>query len=155
MVVTAVAVTACGGGGSGKRLTKAELIEHGDAICTGYRKKNVALQRRAPRQAPTDPTASDATVRKSGPILAQLADNLRGARDDLSGLNPPKSVEARWKKLMGQYGEIASNLDDAAEAAAEVDRQALINAYQRALRVNSALQAFEVDYGFQVCGHAG
>jgi hypothetical protein len=154
VALAALAASACGGGAGGKRLTRAQLIKRGDAICTRYRQKNIALQKRAPRQSPTDPLASDATVRKAGPILAQLADNLRGARNELSGLKPPKAIEARWKTTMGQYGEIASDLDDAAKAAAAVDRQAVVNSYSRALKANSSLQNWEVGYGFQVCGHA-
>jgi len=154
VAAAALFATGCGNGGGGKPLTRAQLIKRGDTICTKYRRKNIALQKRAPSQSPTDPLASDQTVRKAGPILAQLADNLRGARDELSRLKPPKAVEGRWKKTMGQYGVIASNLDDAANAAAAVDRQAVVNSYSKALKVNSVLQGFEVGYGFQVCGHA-
>lgn len=154
MAAAALVTAGCGGGGSSKLLTRVQLIKRGDAICTKYRQKNIALQKRAPSQSPTDPRASDQTVRKAGPILAQLADNLRGARDELSRLKPPKSVEGRWKKTMGQYGVIASNLDDAANAAVAVDRQAVVNSYSKALKVNTVLQGFEVGYGFKVCGHA-
>lgn len=145
-------VAACGGGS--KRLTKAELVSRGDAICTTLHQKNVALQRRAPQTSPTDPRATDAEVKRAGPILVQLAANLRDTRDELAQLKPPAAVEARWRDAMKQYGVIASSLAAAGRAATRVDRQGVVTAYQRALRDNSSLQGFERMYGFHVCGQA-
>jgi len=145
-------LAACGGGGGGKRLTKAELISRGDAICTKYREKNVQLQKQAPAKSPTDPSASDEDIRRSGPILDKLADNVRGARSEFARLEPPKDTESDWKNTLDDLDQIASKLDDAAAAAKNVDRQKIVNVYAEALRLNSRVSNFEQGYGFRVCG---
>jgi hypothetical protein len=155
LVVAALLLAACGGGGGGKRLTKAELIKQGDAICTKYRAKNKELQKGAPAKSPTDPSASDEEVRKSGPILAKLADHVRGARSEFARLEPPKDAESDWKNTLDDLDQIATKLDEAAAAAKDVNRQKIVNAYAEALRLNSRVANFEGGYGFRVCGKSG
>lgn len=156
LVVLAAALLISGcGGGSSPRLTKAELIARGDAICTKYRRKNQELQKQAPAKNPTDPSASDEDVRRSGPILTKLADNVRGARGEFARLEPPENTESDWKNTLDDLDQIASKLDDAAAAAKDVDRQKIVNAYADALRLNSRVASFEQGYGFRVCGKSG
>lgn len=148
----ALVVASCGGGSGGKRLSKAELITRGDAICTKYRAKNQALNREAPARNPTDPQATDEQVRKSGPVLEKLADNIRAARGELAKLEPPRDVESDWDNTLDDLDQIASGLDDAAAAAKRVDRQRVVNDYGEIQRLNRRVVAFEKDYGFRVCG---
>jgi hypothetical protein len=154
LAAVALVLTACGGGG-GKRLTRPEFIKRGDAVCTKYRAKNKALQKNAPAKSPTDPSASDEDVRKSGPILASLADNVRGARSEFALLDPPKDVAGDWRNTLEDLDLLATKLDDAADAAKSVDRQRVVNDYAEALRLNSRVSNFESGYGFQVCGKSG
>src|SRR5262249_48954523 len=79
----AVAAAGCGGGG-GPRLSKDELIKQGDAICSKYRKKNRELNKEAPAKSPTDPSATDAQVKASAPILEKLGANVRAAQAELA-----------------------------------------------------------------------
>jgi hypothetical protein len=149
-----VLVAGCGGSGAapGKRLTKAELISRADAICTQTQRKNEELRTKAPAQSPVDPSASDETVRKSGPILQELSENVREVRHRFADLPPPKSVETRWEQTLDDLDTLADDLHDAAEAAAGADRQGVVNAYSTALRVNQRVAVFEKTYGFRVCG---
>jgi hypothetical protein len=146
---TALLVAGCGGG-SGKRLTKAELISQGDVICTRYREKNKALQNQAPALDPLNSSAAD--LRKIGRVLPKVADNIRGARSELSKLNPPQDVASDWKNTLDDLGSIASRLGDAANAAEHVDRQRLVTDYGEIGRLNRRIGGFETDYGFRVCG---
>jgi len=155
--VLAVAATvaclgaSCGDGG-GKHLTKAELIQQGDAICTKYRAKNQALNEQAPAKNPTDPSATDAQVKASAPILEQLADNVRGARGEFSKLNPPRELDSDWDNTLDDLDALATRLDLAADAANELDRQQVVNEFGEILRLNRRVNQFQVDYGFKVCG---
>jgi hypothetical protein len=151
----ALAVAAgCGGGGGGKRLTKAELIARGDAICAKYRAKNRALNREAPAKNPTDPSASDADVRNAAPVLRKVADNVREAKDEFARLKPPRDVESDWRNTLDDLDEVASKLDEAADAAANLDRQRVVNVVGEILRLNGRVSSFETGYGFRVCGRS-
>jgi acyl-CoA reductase-like NAD-dependent aldehyde dehydrogenase len=154
VAVLAVAAAGCGGGG-GEPLSKQELIKRGDAICTKYRKKNQQLNDEAPAKNPTDPSATDAQVKASAPILEKLADNLRAARDEFAALEPPADVESDWQNTLDDIDHLASKLDDAAAAARQLDRQRVVNEYGEILRLNRRISTFEADYGFKVCGSNG
>lgn len=153
LAAAALLLAACGGDrAGGKRLTKAELIKRGDAICTKYRARNQALNKEAPAKNPTDPSATDAQILKSGPVLRKLADNVRGARAEFAQLRPPSGVESDWGNTLDDLDLIAARLDAAANAAERVDRQRIVNEYGEILRLNRRVSAFESDYGFHVCG---
>ena len=151
LAVAAIASAGCGGG-SQTPLSKSEFITRGDVICTKYRTKNQALNEQAPAKNPTDPSASDAQVKASAPILRKLSDNLRGARGEFSDLNPPTEVENDWENTLDDLDQIAADLDDAADAAQAVERQKVVNVYADILRLNRRVSSFEKDYGFTVCG---
>ena len=152
LAAVAAAAAGCGGGGSGPNLTRSQLIAKGDAICTKYRQKNRALNKNAPAKNPTDPSATDAQVKASAPILEQLADNLRAARGEFAKLNPPADTESDWKNTLDDLDQLASKLDQAAASARTLDRQRVVNEYGGILRLNHRISTFEQDYGFTVCG---
>jgi acyl-CoA reductase-like NAD-dependent aldehyde dehydrogenase len=151
-VAAVVAAAGCGGGGGGT-LSKSEFIERGDAVCAKYRKKNQDLSKKAPARNPTDPQASNADVRETGPILSELADNVRSARHEFSQLRAPKDAASDWKNTLDDLDRVASTLDDAAAAAKKLDRQRISDDYTEILRLNRRVSGFETDYGFKVCGH--
>jgi hypothetical protein len=153
--VVALVAAGCGGGGGGKRLSKSEFIKRGDTVCTKYRKRNQALNKDAPAKNPTDPSATDAEVKASAPILQTLAKNLRSARGELGDLDPPADVAADWTNTLGDIDILASKLDSAASAARALDRQRVVNEYSEILRLNHRISTFEQDYGFTVCGAQG
>ncbi len=150
--LAAVVLAGCSGGGGGARLSKAELITRGDAICTKYRAKNEALNRDAPARNPTDPQATDEQVKKSGPILEKLSDNVRAARGEFADLHPPADVESDWRNTLDDLDQIADKLHAVAVAAVKLDRQRVVNEYADILRLNNRVSSFEKDYGFRVCG---
>lgn len=151
VALVAVAAAGCGGGGA-TPLTKAEFVKRGDAICSKYRAKNEALNKTAPARNPTDPSATDAQVKASAPIVRQLASNLRAARSEFAKLNPPRGVATDWRNTLDDLDQLASELDDAAQAASSLDRQRVVNLYTDILRLNHRVDTFEQDYGFKVCG---
>jgi hypothetical protein len=156
LVVLVAGAAGCGGGGSsGQRLTRAEFIAKGDVICTKYKNKNQALNQNAPVKNPTDPSATDAQVKASAPLLEQLADNLRSARAEFAKLNPPADTESDWNNTLDDLDQLASKLDTAAQSARALDRQRVVNEYGGILRLNHRISTFEQDYGFKVCGAQG
>ena len=153
LAAAALAAAGCGGGGGGSApLSKEEFIKRGDAICSKYREKNQELGKTAPAKNPTDPSATDAQVKASAPVLEKLADNLRAARGEFESLTPPADAQSDWDNTLDDLDQIASQLDDAAGAARDVDRQKVVNLYADILRLNRRVSNFEVDYGFKVCG---
>jgi len=155
LAAAAVAAAGCGGGGGGTPLSKSEFIKRGDAICTKYRAKNQELNKEAPAKNPTDPSATDEQVKASAPILRKLATNVRAARGEFEQLNPPTEVKSDWNNTLDDLDQIASELDDAAGAAQDLDRQKVVNLYADVLRLNRRVSSFEKDYGFTVCGTSG
>ena len=152
VAAAALAAAGCGGDEGGEPLSKQEFIALGDAICTKYRDKNQELSKKAPAKNPTDPSATDSQVKASAPVLEQLADNLRSARAEFEELNPPADAQSDWDNTLEDLDQIASQLDGAAAAARQVDRQKVVNLYADILRLNRRVSTFEVDYGFKVCG---
>ena len=155
LAALAIAAAGCGGSGGGTPLSKSEFITRGDAICTKYRTKNQALNEDAPAKNPTDPSASDEQVKASAAILRKLSDNVSGAREEFSELDPPEQVKSDWENTLDDLDQIAAGLDDAADAAQAVDRQKVVNVYADILRLNRRVSSFERDYGFKVCGTSG
>ena len=155
LAVLAAAAAGCGGSSNGPRLTRAELIAKGDAICTKYKKKNQELNKNAPAKTPNDPSATDAQVKAAAPILEQLADNLRAAHGEFAKLNPPADVESDWNNTLDDLDQLATKLDTAAQSAQALDRQRVVNEYGGILRLNHRISTFEQDYGFKVCGAQG
>jgi hypothetical protein len=156
LAALAVVAAGCGGGGGGGTpLSKAEFIKRGDSICSKYRRKNQELNKDAPAKNPTDPSATDAQVKASAPILEKLADNLRGARGEFSDLPAPTDVKTDWQNTLDDLDQLASKLDDAAKSARSLDRQRVVNEYSEILRLNHRVSTFETDYGFKVCGTSG
>jgi hypothetical protein len=149
----AALAAAAGCGSAGGALSKAEFIKRGDAVCSKYKEKNQELSRKAPARNPTDPRATDEDVRKTGPILSALAENVRGARGELSELHAPKAVANDWKNTLDDLDQVASQLDDAAGATQKLDRQRIAGDYTEILRLNRRISGFESDYGFKVCGN--
>jgi hypothetical protein len=155
LVVAALATLVAGCGGGGGKLSKAEFIRRGDAICGKYRAKNEALNKEAPARNPTDPEATDDQVKASGPILEKLSKNVRSARGEFEDLSPPANAESDWKNTLDDLDQIGDELHDAAVAAVELDRQKVVNLYSDILRLNRRVSSFEQDYGFKVCGQTG
>jgi hypothetical protein len=152
LVTGALVAGGCGGDGGGGRLTKAQLIQRADAICGKYRAKNEALNAEAPARNPTDPRATDEQVRKAAPVLRKVADNVRGANKEFGELEPPRDVESDWQNTLDDLKALASELDDAADAASTLDRQRVVNDFGEILRLNRRVNQFERDYGFRTCG---
>jgi hypothetical protein len=156
LAAASLVAAGCGSsdGGDRDRLTKAQLIERADAICGKYRAKNAALNAQAPPRNPTDPRATDQQVRRAAPVLRKVADNVRGAKGEFGKLTPPSDIQSDWNNTLDDLNSIAKNLDDAADAAAKLDRQRVINDFGEILRLNRRVNQFERDYGFRSCGQS-
>jgi hypothetical protein len=146
--LASLAVAGCGGGGSGgttstpvtttpttTALSKAELIEQGDAIC-------------AEVNAAVGTVGSSSSEASKG--TSQVADLYSGMVQSLKGLGTPQEAAG--------YSEFSSAADKLATAEGEVklasergDEAALTTAESSASSALSSFKAAAQEYGFQKC----
>lgn len=143
--VAALLIGGCGGGGSSNdvtvdpagttigALTKAELIEKGDAICAEVNAAVGKVKPGSPRSA------------------ARLARLYSGMIESLKKLGIPAETEAKYGEYLYK-GKLVVIADDEVERAAKLgESAALETAHENA---ESALSAFELRaywYGFKEC----
>lgn len=147
--IAALAITGCGGGGDDSTattaasteatttaLTKAELIEQGDAICAEV---NAAVG------------TVGASSAETGSPAAQVADLYSGMISSLKNLGTPAETDG--------YAEFSSAADELASAEGEIklasersDTPGLETAESNASSVLSTFQEVAQEYGFKECG---
>ncbi len=146
--IAALAITGCGGGGSDSTattaateatttaLTKAALIEQGDAICAEV---NAAVG------------TVGASSAETGSPAAQVADLYSGMVASLKNLGTPAETDG--------YAEFSSAADELATAEGEVklasersDTPGLETAESNASAALSSFQEAAQEYGFKECG---
>jgi hypothetical protein len=84
-----LAVAAACGGGSGNRLSHAQLVQRADAICTTFNQQLKALAQ------PTTPLEVGPFIKKAVPLE-------RGALESLKKLKPAKGDETDFKLFVAQ-----------------------------------------------------
>lgn len=90
VTTAALLATGCGGGGSAKTLTKADLAKQADAICVKYNAKLKAIA------APTD-------IKSYGPYLAAIIPLSQDQRGELGALKPDDKIKGEWNGLLKDY----------------------------------------------------
>ncbi len=146
----ALLVAGCGGGGDEETsestatttappaLTKAELIEQGDAICAEV---NAAVG-----------TVGTSSEEGSGPA-AQAAGLYSGMVASLQNLGTPRET-AGYAEFSGAAEELAKAEGEVKLAAEREDGEALATAESNASAALSAFQEAAEEYGFEECSEA-
>lgn len=122
------------------RLSKADFVEQGDAICAGL-ETDISLV-----EAPTDETTGFAAYIREVVALAE------GARDDFAALSPPEDGEQVQQELVDAIDSSIETADGAATAAEEGDTVSAGDLLTQASSEGDAADAAAQDYGFQECG---
>ena len=144
VTVFALVLAACSGGSD--RLTKAELITQGDAICTTFTDK-------------ASPIGQDITAAPSADNLpqyaaafGQLETVLSDMIDSLKALSPPEADQSTWDAITsGLENELAA-LHEATTAAEGGDLTAFNAAGTNFAQLDGQSSQLVTTYGFQVCG---
>jgi hypothetical protein len=147
--LVAVLLAGCGGGGDDSSetttaptvatttaLSKAELIEQGDAICAEV---NAAVG--------TVGTSSS----EAGSPAAQAAGLYSGMIDSLKGLGRPQEADG-YAEFSAAADELATAEDEVELAAEREDTAALETAEANASTALGAFQEAAEEYGFEECG---
>lgn len=142
VVLLAGAAAGCGGGGGDERLSRAELVERADAICSRYEARLDALGR------PTNASELRSFADRALPIA-------RDGREELGELNPPEELEATYDAWLEQGDEAIEIVERLREAAAESNEVEIQQLAEDAQRTDAESNRLARELGFEQCGAAG
>jgi len=135
LAVLAVVATACGDSGP-KRLTRAEFVAKGDAVCAASDKKlQAAFAVEFPAKGDPTPSQMQAVLRRVVPITEATVTGLKQ-------LEPPKALEKRFDAA----------LVDAARGRAAVGKGAASPEAAKALYADSEEPLDKANKGFEAVG---
>ena len=137
----AAAAAGCGGGG-GERLSRAELVERADAICSRYEARLDALGR------PANASELRSFADRALPIA-------RDGREELGELSPPEELEETYDAWLEQGDEAIEIVERLREAAAEGDQGEIQEIAEDAQRTDAESNRLAQELGFEECGAAG
>ena len=129
---------ACGGSGDGgARLSRDELAERAGAICARHFAAIERLARGRTRDL------------DSARFLSEVGERFRELAVDLSELEPPEDLEARFRSTVVNIGRLGDDLDRAAKRARSGDAQGMNTILQAAN--NPAIERFFREQGIAEC----
>jgi hypothetical protein len=134
-----LAMTGCGGGGGGERLSKAEFVAQADAICRKYEARLDALGQ------PMNVTELRSFADKALPIA-------KDGRDELDDLKPPEELENNYDAWLEQGDEAIEIVERLRDAAAEGDQAEIERIAADAQRTDAEANRLAGELGFEQCG---
>src|SRR5262249_19100971 len=140
----------CGGGGGettestaaapppAPKLTKADLLKQGDAICAEV---NAAVG------------SLSSTASEGASQVAQEAELYKGMVEHLKGLGTPEEAEG-YEQFIAAADELSQAQSNAALAAARGETESLETAESEASAALTSFQTAASEYGFEECSEA-
>ena len=150
VIACSLVLGACGGGdddegvsgGSGDTLTKAELVEQGDAICTEGNRRIAEI----PAPESLDDLASQAEQTQA--VATDLV-------KDLGALKPPEEVKKPFDQFLGLVKEGSDLLTQLKAGSEQGDEAKVQELLAEAEAINGRNDAPAREVGFKVCGVSG
>jgi hypothetical protein len=155
LAAVAFSMASCGGGGDepdaqqranppGPQITKARLIERGDAICRRDQARLTA------RLAATRPPAGATGIGLTAPYLELNEQTIRGGAQKIAALGRPTADAA----LLDEYLDERTTAANALRTAIAAAKQGDMPGFEAALRTygRNAAQAAATRFGFAACG---
>jgi hypothetical protein len=140
VAATTVALgAACGGGGDGDRLTREELIQQGDAICSEFESRVDEIDE------PEGPDDVERYIGEARPIVEEGA-------DALDELQPPEELEDDYDEWIRLSREGVAAFDDLEAAAADGDEQRIQEITQDLQDEQAKADRIAQSIGFEQCG---
>jgi hypothetical protein len=141
VAATTVALgAACGGGGGdGDRLTREELIQQGDAICSEFESRVDEIDE------PEGPDDVERYIGEARPIVEEGA-------DALDELQPPEELEDDYDEWIRLSREGVAAFDDLEAAAADGDEQRIQEITQDLQDEEAEADRIAQSIGFEQCG---
>jgi hypothetical protein len=106
-------IAACGGGGDGDKLSKADLGKKANAICTDFRQEMARV-----------PRAQARTAEQIVSTIDRTRTVLRGTVAKLEKITPADSVKADWENYVNTEKDAVGLLDTFLEQVTSRDRRA-------------------------------
>jgi hypothetical protein len=140
----------CGGGSEEadgtNRLTKAELISQGDALCAGVEEELAPVFGELFPTGSETPPASEA----AGPMRV-AADALRREYVEFSRLAPPEEDQQRFDAILEKFDAAVKDVEKSADLAAGGDTEGYLKALEAANGSDAESRDLMRDYGFDTC----
>jgi hypothetical protein len=141
LALVAIAAAGCGGK---QKVTAAELVQKGDAICREEQAKFNQIQAQPPVNA------SDASSQADSLVSAA-----RDANDSLNNLEPPAPLQARYSAYLDARGRATDEIQKGKDAADNQDSAAYGAAQSAVAATAPARQRLARSLGFRVCSQGG
>jgi len=142
LLVSALALTACGGGSS-QALSMQEYLQRADAICQQGRQRFENLGDELER--------SGQTANEKAHLMTEV---MRGELDSLHELDPPAQRSA-IESMLAMEATLIRNVENLADATESDDQAATQLALSEGRLQQQRLSGLAHQLGFRVCGGAG
>ena len=156
VLVLLAAVVAAGcwgdGDGGGDRLTKSEFIAKADSICKEANEKIPTPPDEIRNIDPTKLDATDEQLDAFGNYLDDIVGVFRDEVDELREVNPPADLEDKYDSVLATLDEAVNELDEAAAAAKDADRDKLKEKLAESDEHGDEADKLGKELGLTVCG---
>lgn len=142
IIVGLVLLSACGGDGSGDRLSAEEFREQANAICAEYDGKIDAIE------TPDSPEDIPGYVEEVVPVVEDGLAELRA-------LNPPEEFEEDYETMLDETAKAIPAAQALSEAAVEEDPAAVEDAIAQGQEADEASDRIATELGLDECGQQG
>jgi hypothetical protein len=131
-------LTACGGSGSGPRLTKEQFASRADTICGNYNQQLKTL-------------ANPSNLKELAGVADQTIPILHNAIRDLDKLNPPASEQDTVDQWLDEVRKLEDDLKEIRDKAEDEDMQGVQDVVPTADEHNKRSNALATKLGMTVC----
>jgi len=146
-VALAGVMAACGGP---TRLSKADFVRRGNAICQRM-SNDLDTALRGFTQNPTDPNTPDDVVRREGRALVNAEPTVRTHLSELNKLHPPSDARHDWGRYLDQLDTAVKRYAALSGRLAGGDRHAATE-LDSLSEITATGDAWARTYGLHVCG---
>jgi vacuolar-type H+-ATPase subunit E/Vma4 len=133
-----VLATACGGGGSGDRLSEEEFQSQANAICAKYHKQLQALD---------NPTS----LQEIPEVVDQALEILNKEIDEVSALTPPEELQSQFDAMLAAADKTKQAADDLSAAAKAGDAAAVQKALDAGKAASDEADDIATELGLDSC----
>jgi len=148
ILLACVALGACGGGGAGRTVAKADLIAKADAICSEQNRQINAVPSPTGSLANISQTQLSAAASYFDRTLAIA----RGHLDQIQALGRPDRDQGLYRQALAQEQVALNGVSRASRAAHAGDVAGFMKALADAGHGASAARDLAQRFGFRVCG---
>jgi uncharacterized membrane protein YqiK len=155
-------IAGCGGGGSSSSsssdggssgaLSKAELIDQADAVCTESQAETAPLRKEAEAIEESSDPESPENLKRLAEILQGAGVKAEKEYAELRELQPPAADEKTIDAMLGKAEAAGTYAMEGAEALEDGELSEFSEIIKKAAPLNEGAKEMAESYGFKVCG---